>query len=93
MMADIEKVIKGLEYCIADEYCDECPYTDDCFEIDDKPYGEKLLRDVLELLKEQPKIVRCKDCLRRHEPSCPMLDYRTRDLWFCADGERRDDDG
>ena len=52
-MADIEKVIKGLEYCIADEYCDECPYTDDCFEIDDKPYGEQLMRDALELLKKQ----------------------------------------
>ena len=49
---DREKVIKGLEYCIADEYCDECPYTDDCFEIDDKPYAEQLMRDALELLKE-----------------------------------------
>lgn len=52
-MADIEKVVKGLKYCIADEYCDDCPYTDDCFELDDKPYGEKLMSDALELLKEQ----------------------------------------
>lgn len=52
-MADIEKVVTGLEKCIADEYCDDCPYTDDCFEIDEKPYGEQLMRDALELLKEQ----------------------------------------
>ena len=50
---DREKVIKGLEYCIADEYCDGCPYMDDCFEIDDKPFGEQLMRDAFELLKEQ----------------------------------------
>ena len=53
---DREKVIKGLEYCIADEYCDECPYTDDCFAIDDKTYGEQLMRDALELLKEQEAV-------------------------------------
>ena len=62
---DREKVIKGLEYCIADEYCDDCPYTDDCFEIDDKPYGEQLMRDALALLKEQDETELCDRCGRR----------------------------
>jgi len=66
-MEDIEKVIKGLEYCIADEYCDECPYTDDCFEIDDKPYGEQLMRDALELLRWQQERIETPESLRRIE--------------------------
>ena len=58
-------------------------------------------KEALELLKEQPDIVRCKDCkyygyhnmtnvdgfcycLKRHEYPHPD--------WFCADGERMDQD-
>ena len=87
-MADIEKVIKGLEYCIADEYCDDCPYTDECFELDDEPYGEKLMRDALELIKEQKQVVYCKDCKHYGEQGiCPTFSPKAD--WFCANGERR----
>lgn len=47
------------------------------------------VEDILELLKEQPEIVRCKDC--KHFDG---LDCRVNDIvnimntdWFCADGE------
>lgn len=53
------------------------------------------------------ELVRCKDCQwyeiyqlkkdgtddRRYKPSyCVNLSYQTRPDWYCADGERRDDD-
>lgn len=57
-MADREKVVKGLEMCIADEYCNGCPYEVQC----DSPgqeYAGSMMRDALELLKEQePKLVK-----------------------------------
>ena len=59
-MIDREKVIKGLEIH-ADRSdktdCDDCPYIrykGDCI--------GQLCSDALVLLKEQPEIVRCKDC-------------------------------
>jgi len=48
-MADIKKVIKGLE-CHAEVNCVECPYRDGWRTC---PFGETLLADALELLKEQ----------------------------------------
>ena len=90
-MADIEKVIKGLEHCglmYSDSPfnpCYECPYKGkyDCAVI--------LKREALELLKEQRKIVQCKDCKNRDE--CEIVDGCIADKdWFCADGERRQDD-
>lgn len=49
---------------------------------------------VLALLKEQPEIVRCRDCKHwspEHEGLCPYNDIFTVPDWFCADGERKDD--
>ena len=51
-MADYEKVVKGLEYCIPLDEGEKCPtgcpyYRDLCF-----GYGQ-LMRDALTLLKEQ----------------------------------------
>lgn len=46
----------------------------------------------------QPEIVRCKDCIY-YDPEwvdeeCRLFDdFTTEPDWFCADGERRDDDG
>ena len=37
------------------------------------------------------ELVRCKDCKRKDTLSCPKAPKRPDD-WFCADGERRDDD-
>ena len=56
---------------------------------------EDLLKDVLELLKAQPEIVRCKECVSR-DPRDGMCEHvqKIRDPdWYCADGVRRDDDG
>lgn len=49
-------------------------------------------------------VVRCRDCKNWEtdwkpnysidgEHFCPMISLVTSEEWFCADGERRDDDG
>ena len=57
-MADLDKTIKGIEHCLAryvDGLCDDCPYMGAI----DKSYmipmkcKEIIMRDALELLKEQ----------------------------------------
>ena len=52
-MADIEKVIKGLECCKAIHIylCNDCPYYDD--HADDNNCKGSLCADALELLKEK----------------------------------------
>ena len=48
--------------------------------------------DAIALLKEQPQIVRCKDCKYWHDSiKCQMYSegMETGENWFCADGERR----
>ena len=54
-MPDREKVIKGLEHCIAGN-CDLCPYDEnvDCPGFDPTP--KTLLADVLALLKAQEPV-------------------------------------
>ncbi len=55
------------------------------------------MRDAVELLKEQPKIVRCKDCIYWNggymnydiHPWLPCMDMNTKRDYFCPDGERR----
>ena len=116
-MADIDKVISALE-CLSsgggtyDCLKFPCPYGfygyTDC-------HKWEIARDALELLKEQPQIVRCKDCKHRpKEPNwetyesgfdiefpegskCPCrcsndewYSWYPEDNWFCADGERRE---
>lgn len=61
----------------------------------------------LKKLPSAAEVVRCRDCKyyeiyqlkkdgtedRRHRPSyCVILSYKTRPDWFCADGERREDE-
>ena len=48
-MADREKVIKGLEYCTGNHLCSGCGYYDP----DNARCQKDLMRDALELLKEQ----------------------------------------
>ena len=45
------------------------------------------------VLKEQPQIVRCKDCKHRNTIYCfkDEQGFGTDDDWFCADGEVKDD--
>ena len=80
-MSEIDKVIEGLEHCMsAYTTCTGCPY-------EGTTCTTTLSADVLALLKEQPNVVRCKDCKRRLE-----CDYwiENGDDWFCADGKPKD---
>ena len=70
-MPDIEKVIKGLEHCTTYGCtCDKCDYWEHNRVEDDPHCGDVLMRDALELLKEQqPKkpvydcpLIRCPRC-------------------------------
>ena len=90
-----EKVIESLEFCI-DHRCGwNCHYAgiDDC--------EMELKADILAMLKEQPEIVRCKDCIHNGkvekcvlaaiaaEKGFPLFMLDNRGEWFCADGKRR----
>ena len=62
-MADIEKVIKGLEHCTSDgSTCDKCDYWEHN-RVEDGPHcGDVLMRDALELLKKQlPRVLTYKE--------------------------------
>ena len=58
------------------------------------------MRDAVELLKEQPEIVRCKDCMYNSISDSESLGqcliqygwFPARPDWFCADGKKRNDD-
>lgn len=100
-MADLEKVIRGLECCILrdpDDHarCSQCPYESNCV--------NRLKMDALELLSDpdRVRVVRCSDC-RFWEPEnaeegdsygrcrndyAPCQNQQTDMNWFCADGER-----
>ena len=52
------------------------------------------MRDALELLKEQPEIIRCKDCKHYDQDTgrCYWgVVHGNAETWFCADGEKKDD--
>ena len=70
-MAELEKVIKGLEYC-ANSCGNGCPYAD----IDDDCQGV-LCKDALELLKEQKAMMQCvkeKCCICPYCANCDVDD-------------------
>ena len=86
-MADIEKTIKelkdGLDFKIYDSTCVLLEVS--------------TVSNALELLKDRPKIVRCKDCRwygadyecdNAHSPC--FHNGSISDNWFCADGEPKD---
>ena len=97
-MVDREKVIKCIDICLQRFHCGEdCPYYDNC----GIGCTEQLREDALALLKDQPEIVRCKDCkwykegydinekwFSRCNGSVRTYGHTNPD-WFCADGERR----
>ena len=104
-MADIEKVIKGLDCHISDPdgylNCNECPYHYHDFS---NSVGclNRLHIDASELLKSQPQIVRCKDCRWWHESKLEQFKgfgecWQANGIvlkphdWFCADGECKDE--
>ena len=56
-MTDREKVIKGLECCVAYDYkCNDCPYQDDGG-AEDGCYSDELKADAIALLKAQEPVV------------------------------------
>ena len=80
----------------------KCNYPSSCFE-----ELCKAVDIAIKALSAQPEIVRCKDCRwhtvnelkkdgtddRRYKPSYCLLYSMHRDEdWFCADGERKEDD-
>ena len=103
-MTDREKVILALELCRYDpdpgqekkwyHSCLKCPYCTDRNGMEMN--CAQMYTDAIALLREQePEIVRCKDCKHYDQDtqSCNNgLDGIFLPDWFCADGERRDDD-
>lgn len=90
-MTDREKVIRGLECCVAYDYkCNDCPYQDDGG-AGDGCYSDELKTDALALLKSQEPHKKgywiypltidcsCSECGNQpeHEPggSIPLYDY------------------
>jgi hypothetical protein len=91
-MPDREKYIKVLSKTVktVKEYNEDAPIK----------ISLECVEDILELLKEQPQIVRCKDCKYCfvegfvHEHNiCDKHEWiqGQPDDWYCADGERQDD--
>ena len=107
-MPDREKTLKGLEHCANEQDCRGCPYFSQLFfeQVDGEftGYKCKCLADVLALLKEQPDVVRCKDCRcgdwSRNGKGEKMIlcyngdtgiedGYLHEPDWFCAEGKRK----
>ena len=96
-MADVEKVLDALKHCLPTTKedglltCDTCPY----YRCDNGvKLSVALIEDMRELLKDQPQVVRCKDCIYNHKGRgfCSNMDgvcylHYVTDDWFCADGE------
>lgn len=87
---DREKVIKGLEHCAKEADCRGCVYFKEMVG-HYEGYKCNCMSDALALLKEQPDIVRCKDC-KWYDPRCALCDncgLPREPRFFCADGRRR----
>lgn len=80
-MSDMEKVIKGLECCLAlkDNFCDNCPYSLNEWECD----KEQLKKDALALLKAQETRVMTLDEIRnaKTEPMWRETKSRHKDMY------------
>ena len=114
---DIDKVIEGLKYCqkaaCVSYKGHKCPYIRSEYEEgcicemqNDALEALTELMDEVELLKEQPEIVRCKDCKYRslycteatdgtalYTCNHPCANDVPRPFdWYCADGRKKDAD-
>ena len=105
-MKDREKILDGFRHCMPETEedgklsCDTCPYYR-CY--DSVQLSVELVEDIRTLLKEQPEIVRCKEC--KYWSNERIMDYNkckrwinegiknfaTLGDWFCADGVKRDE--
>lgn len=92
-MADRGKVIELFSSCISKggwNNCTNCEHGKAQAVLTCKPLAE----DVLKVLKEQPQIVRCKDCKWFHCGNCVsniLYEMEVNEDWFCAYGEKRSD--
>ena len=86
--------------CITEPRCRDCEGIPGVCEEEHQSVSipKALALDVLELLKEQPEIIRCKDCKNAvvydgNEVICTHIDSNGNDKhsidWFCADVERK----
>lgn len=92
MIVHIDKLIRHLRSQIesADKVNSEFIYltkreAEGCLELAEA-------QDVIqEMIAEQSKLVRCADCKNHNNNGCRFFRYgvRTKDEWFCADGERK----
>ena len=89
-----EKIINGLNALyrsMHENQCYACSYE---FVEVEHEFGTEILAEAEEFIKEQPQIVRCKDCKRRGTYQCPVYVggdgmCSEPDDWFCADGEKK----
>jgi len=93
-MKDREEIVSAFKQCGLPGACLKCKYgaeKEGCY--------AALKHDVLELLKEQPEVVRCKNC-KYWQPNTEFcgrwtfgfIAHRTPPEWFCGDGEVKKDE-
>lgn len=87
---DREKVIRAVDSCF-DYWLDKHVYLRQS-ELD---HVQQFRADALILLKEQPDVVRCKDCIYHENQGTsfgwiPCMEILTGDNWFCGSGKRKD---
>lgn len=92
-MPNRDKVIKGLIALNESMNQNQCYTCSNEFIETVEEFGTNILDDAIELIEEQPKIVRCKDCKWRGTYDCPVYVggdgmCSEPDDWFCADGEK-----
>ena len=81
-MPDREKVISTLE---------EIKTQTAGIGLDSAVIAHEFIDKIIDLLKEQEAVVRCKDC--KHNARCEIaFGCNGNREWYCADGERRADD-
>jgi hypothetical protein len=84
-MPDMEKYIEVLSQIVktAEKFNDYAPIE----------ISLVCVKDILELLKEQEAVVRCKDCEHYDKKTgrCALRHvHGCAETWFCADGERKE---
>lgn len=86
-MPDRKKVIREIEDALSDDIS-KAGYI---YGLSLVGLKNKALTDVLFLLKEQPEIVRCKDCKWYDEriSLCDNCGLPREQTFFCADGKRK----
>lgn len=99
-MSNSEKVIEGLEWILKDDRFGFGVNWETGEPRDDYEIAGKIITNTIALLKEQPQIVLCKDCVHRGnaekcvlaaiaaEKGYPLFMLDNRGEWYCADGER-----